>query len=80
MYGCNPTTTLRLLPLAGSIVDLGIARLGPGSPVGGGGSAVVFSSVQPADGVAVAVKVFRLTVADYRTRRQFEREAAASGN
>lgn len=59
------------------MIELGIDGLGPGTLLGGGGSAVVFSASRATDGEIIAVKVLRLTAADNRTRKQFEREAEA---
>jgi len=59
------------------VIALGIEGLGPGTLIGGGGSAVVFSALRLSDDLAVAVKVLRLTAADPRTRKQFDREAEA---
>ena len=59
------------------MIALGIEGLGPGTLIGGGGSAVVFSALRLSDDLAVAVKVLRLTAADPRTRKQFDREAEA---
>ncbi len=60
-------------------VDLGIAGLGPGTPVGRGGFGTVYRADQPAFRRTVAVKVLDGTL-DERAQRRFERECQAMGS
>jgi len=58
------------------VVQLGIVGIGDAVLIGAGGSAVVFAA-RTDGGEAVAVKLLRISAADDRSRKQFEREAAA---
>ena len=60
-------------------VDLGIAGLGPGTPIGRGGFGTVYRAEQPAFRRTVAVKVLDGTL-DERAQRRFERECQAMGS
>ncbi len=64
--------------MTGEAVDLGIAGLGPGTPIGRGGFGTVYKAEQPAFRRTVAVKVLSGTLDD-RTQRRFERECQAMG-
>jgi serine/threonine-protein kinase PknK len=59
-------------------IDLGIAGLGPGTPIGRGGFGTVYKADQPAFRRTVAVKVLD-GVLDERAQRRFERECQAMG-
>ncbi len=60
-------------------VDLGIAGLGPGTPIGRGGFGTVYKADQPAFRRTVAVKVLDGNL-DERAQRRFERECQAMGS
>ena len=60
-------------------VDLGIAGLGPGTPIGRGGFGTVYKAEQPAFRRTVAVKVLDGQL-DERAQRRFERECQAMGS
>jgi serine/threonine protein kinase len=60
-------------------VDLGIAGLGPGIPIGRGGFGTVYRAEQPAFRRTVAVKVLDGTL-DAHAQRRFERECQAMGS
>jgi serine/threonine protein kinase len=62
-----------------SSVDLGIAGLGPGTPIGRGGFGTVYRAEQPAFRRTVAVKVLDGTL-DPAAQRRFERECQAMGS
>ena len=60
-------------------VDLGIAGLGPATPIGRGGFGTVYKADQPAFRRTVAVKVLDGNL-DERAQRRFERECQAMGS
>ena len=60
-------------------VELGIAGLGPATPIGRGGFGTVYKADQPAFRRTVAVKVLDGNL-DERAQRRFERECQAMGS